>query len=183
MKINSNLSDEEIVKKILNGEKELFHFIVKRYEDKLSRYVIRITNKKDVVDDVLQNVFIKTYKNLYYFNNDLKFSSWIYRITHNEALNFVNSSFIKKFISLNFFYNFGSFDENDERIDDVRKIEKLKTLIDKLDLKYREPLYLFYFEEKSYEEISDILRIPIKSVGTLIHRAKLKIKNNFYEKK
>lgn len=178
MKNINKLSDEEVVKEILSGDKELFSEIVNRYEKKLSRYVLRITTKKGVLDDIMQNVFVKTYKNLNSFDKNLKFSTWIYRITHNETLNFVNSGFLKKFVSINFFYNLTGEGLDEEIIDRKDSIEKIKIYIDKLELKYKEPLYLYYFEEKNYNEISDILRIPVKTVGTLIHRAKLKIREN-----
>lgn len=181
MKNLNKLSDEEIISLILKGDKNIFSEIVKRYESKLKRYILRISSKREIVDDVLQNVFIKTYKNLYSFDRKLKFSSWIYRITHNEAINFAKAGFMKKFVSLDFFYHFGTDDESIEKIEKQENIEKIKKSLDKLDIKYKEPLYLFYFEDKNYEEISDILRVPVKTVGTLIHRAKLKIKENFYE--
>jgi len=60
--------------------------------------------------------------------------------------------------------------------------KKLKNCIEKLDIKYKEPLVLFYYEEKTYEEISDILRIPVRNVGVLIHRGRLRIKKICYEK-
>ena len=181
MNNRNNISDEEIVSQILDGDKNLFAEIVARYEDKLKRYIMRITNRREIVDDVLQNVFIKTYKNLYSFDKKLKFSSWIYRITHNEAINYATSGFMKKFVSLDLFFHFSTDDESIEKIEKLENIEKVKKSLNKLDIKYREPLYLFYFEDKNYEEISDILRMPVKTVGTLIHRAKLKIKENFYE--
>jgi RNA polymerase sigma-70 factor (ECF subfamily) len=181
MNNRDNMSDEEIVLLILKGDKDLFEEIVKRYESKLKRYILRITYRRELVDDILQNVFIKIYKNLYSFDKKLKFSSWIYRITHNEAINFGKAGFMKKFISLDFFYHFGTEDESIEKYEKNENAEMIKKSLDKLDTKYREPLYLFYFEDKNYGEISDILRVPVKTVGTLIHRAKLKIKENYYE--
>jgi len=180
MNNRDNVSDEEIVSLILKGDKDLFEEIVKRYESKLKRYILRITYRRELVDDILQNVFIKIYKNLYSFDKKLKFSSWIYRITHNEAINFSKAGFMKKFISLDFFYHFGTEDESVENYEKSENAEMIKKSLDKLDIKYREPLYLFYFENKNYGEISDILRVPVKTVGTLIHRAKLKIKENYY---
>jgi len=176
------ITDESLVTKILSGKKELFYYLIKRYETKLRRYILRITNRKNEVDDLLQNVFIKTYKNLSTFNKELNFSSWIYRIAHNESINLIGSSFIQKFVSLPDWFDVGSRDEVEEKIDDEQMKKKLKNCIEKLDIKYKEPLVLFYYEEKTYEEISDILRIPVRNVGVLIHRGRLRIKKICYEK-
>jgi len=176
------ITDESLVTKILSGKKELFYYLIKRYETKLRRYILRITNRKNEVDDLLQNVFIKTYKNLSTFNKELNFSSWIYRIAHNESINLIGSSFIQKFVSLPDWFDVGSRDEVEEKIDDEQMKKKLKNCIEKLDIKYKEPLVLFYYEEKTYEEISDILRIPVRNVGVLIHRGRLRIKKICYKK-
>jgi len=82
----SELSDNEIVEKTLS-EKEAFRVLVERYELPLDRYLIRlgIRNKEDRVD-LLQDIFIKIYRNLNGFDMDLSFSSWAYRIAHNEAV-------------------------------------------------------------------------------------------------
>jgi len=169
-----NETDEQLAARIVGGDKESFSQIVDRYEDKLRRYILRITHRKNEVDDVLQNVFLKAYKNLAMFNHRLKFSSWIYRIAHNESVNLISSSFIQRYISLS--YIEPVFSTNvDDQIDDTLIKEQLKNCIEKLELKYKEPLVLSIYEEKSYQEISDIMRIPIKNVGVLIHRAKLKV--------
>lgn len=175
-------TDEDLVLEILSGKKDLFYLLIKRYEAKLRRYILRITNRKNEVDDLLQNVFIKTYKNLPTFNKKLNFSSWIYRIAHNESINLIGSSFIQKFVSLPDWFDIGSRDDIEETIDDEQMKMRLKNCIEQLNIKYKEPLVLFYYEEKTYEEISDILRIPVQNVGVLIHRGRLQIKKICYEK-
>ncbi|MCK4919236.1 MAG: RNA polymerase sigma factor, partial [Candidatus Pacebacteria bacterium] len=106
-----------------------------------------------------------------------KFSSWVYRIAHNEALNHLKK-YSKERISLDEV----EYMIIDEKIDIGGDVDKkiLKDSVEKLlkniKKKYQEPLILFYFEQKSYEEISDILRIPTSSVGTLISRGKKMIK-------
>ncbi|MFA6017460.1 MAG: RNA polymerase sigma factor [Patescibacteria group bacterium] len=176
------ITDEELVKVIVSGKKELFYHLIKRYEIKLRRYIFTITNRKNEVDDILQNVFLKAYKNLPTFNKNLKFSSWIYRITHNESVNLIGSGFIQKFISMPDWFDIGHKDNIEEEIDNEQIKKQLKNCVEKLGIKYKEPLVLFYYEEKTYEEISDILRIPIGNVGILIHRGKLQVKKICHEK-
>jgi len=83
---SSNLTDEELVKLALEDQ-AVFLWLVERYRAKLLRYINRLTNvNDDDAEDILQDVFIKVYLNLNDFNGDLKFSSWIYRITHNQVI-------------------------------------------------------------------------------------------------
>jgi len=172
----SVLTDEEIIDLVISNNIEAYEEIVKRYEKKLKRYVMRIINRKEETEDIVQNTFIKAYKNLRTFNNNLKFSSWIYRIAHNESVNMIKSSWLQKIVSLDNFFSLGRNSNIEEKIDKKQVLNLLKTCIKKLDVKYKEPLVLFYYEEKSYEEISNILRIPIKTVGVLIYRGRKKLK-------
>lgn len=172
-----NLSDEQLVEKVINGETQLYEQIVLRYQDKLKRYIKRLTNLSLEVDDLLQEVFIKAYKNLRRFNPKLQFSSWIYRIAHNESVNLIKSSWIQKITSIEPLFFIGKEDKTEAEIDRKQLQKQLHSCLKKLQIKYKEPLVLYYFEDKSYEEISDILRIPVKTVGVLIYRGKLKLKS------
>ncbi len=176
-------SDEYIVQMILKGKTDLYYHLVKRYEKKLEAYVMRLINRREEVDDIVQNVFIKAYKNLRVFDSSLKFSSWIYRIAHNETINTMSSSFIQKMVAVSDMFSFGRSDETEERLYGEELRHNLKKCIDNLHIKYREPLVLFIYEEKTYEDISDILRIPVRAVGVLIHRAKLQVEKLCNEKK
>jgi RNA polymerase sigma-70 factor (ECF subfamily) len=182
MEAVSKAQDEDLVQKIIEGHKELFYHLVTRYEKKLKRYVLTVTNRKSEVEDIVQTVFLKAYKNLPTFNNNLKFSSWLYRIAHNESINLIGSSFIQRFVSFPNWFDGGKSENLEEKIDDEQLRKKLKNCVEQLSIKYKEPLVLFYYEEKTYEEISDILRIPVRNVGVLIHRAKLQVKKICHEK-
>jgi len=172
-----SLSDEELVEKIRGENSELFAEIIERYQQKLYRYLRYLTNRPSEAEDILQDVFIKAYRNLLGFNTKKKFSSWIYRIAHNEGVNFIKKLNRRKEISLQ---GLGKIDsipngKNNSPLDaQVRKEiqEKIKECLDELEAKYREPLILYYFEDKNYREISDILRTSTNTVGTLIFRGK-----------
>ena len=171
-----NLSDELLVAKVINGDTELYEQIVLRYQDKLKRYIKRLTNRSLEVDDILQEVFIKAYKNLRQFDPKLKFSSWLYRIAHNESVNLIKSSWIQKITSLEPLFFLDKEDKTEEELDRQQLQKQINSCLNRLEVKYKEPLVLYYFEDKSYEEISDILRVPAKTVGVLIYRGKLKLK-------
>lgn len=168
------LSDEQLVKYVREQDKETYVEIINRYKDKLIRYAFYLTGDDDKAADVVQESFIKAYINLNGFDVKKKFSSWIYRIVHNEAMNILNQD--KKQLPLNEDID---FDSGVNLEDDFVKKElqiKAKDCLKRLPVIYREPLTLFFLEEKSYEEISDILRMPIGTVGTRINRAKVLMK-------
>lgn len=176
--VTQDLTDEQLVTEIRKNNPELYGEIIKRYEVKLTHYLRKFIRDADELEDVLQEVFIKAYRNLYGFDVAKKFSPWIYRLAHNEAINQ-----IKKYKKESFSLDEKEWEIIDEKIDIIGKIDaefnkiKIKEAMTKLDAKYRDPLVLYFFEQRSYEEISDILRVPVSTVGILIMRGKNKLKD------
>lgn len=179
---NVPLSDNEVVELALR-ERALFGHIVERYEAKLGRYITRLgVRNPDDRDDVLQEIFIKIYRNLNDFDERLSFSAWVYRIAHNEAVSWYRKRKVRPegnliedgdtILSL--------LDDGREDVESRfdRKIDAgiINQTLDNLAEKYRSVLILRYFEHLEYEEIADVLKLPIGTVGTLIHRAKGQLK-------
>lgn len=171
-------SDEEIVEQIIAGDTELFAEVIARYQKQLIVYARRITFSQQAAEDVAQNTFIKAYQNLRGFDTKRKFSSWIYRIAHNEAVNYVRKH--RREITTSEDSWFDSKQSESESVEEVvdKRIsnEALAKALMELPLKYREPIILHTLEGKSYDEVSDILRIPTATVGTRIRRGKAKLK-------
>jgi len=177
----SKLSDEKVVEITRTKNKEAYAEIVRRYQAKLMRYAKYLVNDDDRAADVVQDAFIKAYTNLNGFNVKRKFSSWIYRIVHNEAINLINKYKREKPLFENTVFDSGVNIEKEYTQKEVRKMTR--DCLNDLPLLYREPLGLYFLEDKSYSEISDILRIPIGTVGTRINRAKLIMKKICQRKK
>lgn len=181
-------SDEELVKMTLE-DKSYFGDLVDRYQAKLTRYVARL-GVRDIDDqmDVLQDIFLKTYRNLNGFDTSLKFSSWIYRIAHNEAISWYRKKNVRPEGHLigdsEEMISFLSSKEEmaDVEFDKTVNSKALNEGLQKIDDKYREVIILRFFEHKEYEEISDILKIPVGSVGTLLHRGKKQLASELNEK-
>lgn len=168
--------DEELVEISLTNQ-IAYMILMQRYEGKLLSYIKRISGfPKEDAEDVLQDTFISVYLNLRGFKKELKFSSWIYRITHNKTISYYRK-YKKRFIVAEEDHNAfvelltGITDEEDILIKDILS-EKVKSEIQNLDLRYKSVLVLRYIEHKEYNEISDILKIPVNNVGVLINRAK-----------
>ncbi|OGZ81280.1 MAG: hypothetical protein A2312_02145 [Candidatus Staskawiczbacteria bacterium RIFOXYB2_FULL_32_9] len=174
-------SDPELVELSLKN-KEFYGFLIQKYQDKLKRYILRISGGVyNDADDILQDVFIKVYKNLNDYDPELKFSSWIYRITHNETI-----SFLRKVNRKPTTYNFEidavkvkTIEEDltlDQKLDNLKVKENLLRIISNLDKKYQDVVLLRYTEDKDYQEISDILKKPQGTVATLLRQAKGQLK-------
>lgn len=174
-------TDEELV--VLSVENQNhFLYLVSRYENRLFNYILRISNvSKEEAEDLLQEVFIKVYQNLNDFDPDLKFSSWIYRITRNQVIsNFRKLNARAQTINLDdeILENIAS-DLNIERDAELKYLkENIDKILNKIDKKYREVLILRFLEEKDYKEISDILRKPVGTVATFLNRAKKEFRKN-----
>ncbi|MDP3899815.1 MAG: RNA polymerase sigma factor [bacterium] len=173
----SNKTDEELVQLILQDQ-EFFSCVVSRYEGKMLRYIKRIAGVSDEdAQDLLQEIFIKVYKNLNDFDTNLKFSSWLYRIAHNLVISeyrkkqarpqLIGGEAIDEFL-----HNVDSGINIEKEINHGDMAKDIEKVLEKMDLKYREILILKFLEEKDYREISDILQKPMGTIGTLINRAK-----------
>jgi len=169
------LSDEEIVTLIIQGNKDLFGELIDRYEAKLTRYVLRFTQHDEDVSDIIQVVFIKAYTNLQSFDTSRSFNSWIYRIAHNESVTLLKKNSNQK-VSFIDFDTFFPHPFAPETADDKALSQELKDILEvslaTIAPKYREVLVLYYYEELSYQEIADVLHIPIATVGVRIKRGK-----------
>jgi RNA polymerase sigma-70 factor, ECF subfamily len=178
-----DLTDNELVVIIREKDQERYGEIIERYQGKLFSYIYRLIGNRDEAQDLLQDVFIKAFRNLNSFDAERKFSSWIYRIAHNEAVNHIKRKSLKRFISWEDVVSVKDKlitssveDGADEAWVKKEMRKEVSDAVDKLPLKYKQVLLLRYFSDKSYEEISEILGRPVNTVGTLINRAKGKLK-------
>lgn len=181
MSETNSLTDEELIIRVRTSDKELYSKIVERYEKKLLRYADLLIKNKDKAEDIVQQSFIKAYVNLNGFNTNKKFSSWIYRIVHNEAMNIIKK--YKKETPLKLDADFKSAENVEEEYLRKELINSANNCLNEMPVIYREPLALQYLEEKSYDEISDILHLPIGTVAVRIKRAKALMKKICQEKK
>lgn len=177
-----DLNDSELIIVIQKQNRQVYKELFSRYQKKLFTYIFHLIGNRDETEDILQNVFSKTYKNIKNFDTDRKFSSWIYRIAHNEAVNFLKRKSKRYTVSWEDITS--SKDKLDTAANDEMPEEKwmqqeinkeMHQALSKLSKKYRQILELRYFKELSYEDISTMLDKPVNTVGTLINRAKKKL--------
>lgn len=173
-----NLTDEEIAKRVQEGDREIFGVLVDRYEQKLLRYGKKFLSRPEDVQDIVQDVFIRAYENIQSFDTTQRFNSWIYRIAHNAYVNVLRRNVYAPTlldfdtVLVHFKYDDPSESERDQKY--------MRELIDQgmstLSPKYREVLILHYFEDMAYKDIADVLRIPTGTVSIRLKRAKEALK-------
>ena len=174
-------SDEQVAIRVQAGETQIFGEILSRYQAKITRYARKFLKDPKDAEDVVQEAFIKAYRNIRSFDPDRKFSSWLYRIAHNEAINFLKKRKIETLplFDLDVLFPHLAREEHFSQTD-AREIKELIDLsIDQLDLRYREPLVLYYIEGFDYKEIAEILHVPIPTVGVRLARGRKILRDHY----
>ena len=172
-------TDEELAALVQGNNQEAFGVLMDRYQAKLLRYGRRFLAQDEYIVDIVQDVFIKTYQNIQSFDATRKFSPWIYRIAHNAFANELRRKSRDKvvYVDLDMLVAHPSY-EFDPGADEERA--QMQTLIDTgldaLSPSYKEIIVLYYIEDLSYQEISDILQVPIGTVGVRLRRAREALK-------
>lgn len=147
-------TDEIIVSKVQSGDFDSFGVLIERYEAKLKRYARKFLNYQEEIEDLVQDVFIKSYTNIQSFDTSQRFSPWIYRIAHNV---FVNELKRKQRGSFIFFDadtilpQLPAKETADGEVLDRELRQQMDTLLQLIPDKYREVLVLYYYEELSYQ--------------------------------
>lgn len=185
------ISDSELVQMVL-VDQENFGLIIEKFEKKLLGYLAFFMGvRRAQAEDVFQETMIKVYRSLNGYNPKLSLSSWIFRIAHNEAVNFLKKHSNQVAISLEEEDEEGSAlikilssDENVvERLADAQTAEQVGRVLSMMRAEFREILILRFVKDLDYVEMADILKKPIGSIGVTIQRAKdefkkIAIKNN-----
>lgn len=185
----SNLEDNDLIVVIHTQNIEAYKELFARYQKKLFTYIYHLVGSREETEDILQNVFSKTYKNIHHFDTSRKFSSWIYRIAHNESVNFLKRKSKRYTISWDDvstskdkLESASNEERPEEKMEHQEITQEIDWALEKIPEKYQQVLKLRYFEEKSYEDMSKILKKPVNTVGTLINRAKRKLSEVVNEK-
>lgn len=167
-----SLTDSEITTLVISGRKEEYAELVKRYQGKLLRYTTYLLGDSDEAMDAVQDTFIRAYVNLRSFDPSRAFGSWIYRIAHNQVVNRQRARRPQTSLTdnqLDAIKDPGSLEDDYLKKELTERAHRCLAQMPKL---YGAPLTLYYIEDKSYQEISDILRLPLGTVGARINRAK-----------
>ncbi|QPQ30282.1 sigma-70 family RNA polymerase sigma factor [Lysinibacillus sp. JNUCC 51] len=153
------------------------------YGNELVRLAFSYVKDTEIAKDVVQNTFIKCYKNLDSFRFDAQIKTWLYRITINECKDYLKS-WNYKMVQVKSFINETAksiLPSTEKTVIDKYNNEEIKDTIFSLPKVYREVVYLYYYDSLKTEEIAEVLDIPVNTVKTRLRRAKQRLESMIKE--
>lgn len=170
--------DQKILDHILNKDwEQAFKLLVKDYHQRVYWQIRRMVLIHEDADDIAQNVFIKIYQNLNSFKNESKLSTWIFRITYNETINFIHKNAKEQNVSFeDYSINIADNLSTDEYYTGDEIELKLQKAIASLPEKQRVVFMMKYYDEMKYEQISEISGTSVGALKASYHHAVTKIK-------
>lgn len=169
-----NLTDLEIIASVNRGNQADFAIIIDRYKNKAFSLIKRILKNNMDAEEVLQDCFLKAFNALGSFKQESKFSTWFYRIVYNTTISKVSAkkrkieneiSSLEDHFKLESAYDFRVAENSDLS-------SFVNTMIEKLPANYSMVLNLFYLNELSCEEISEVMNISVSNVKVMLHRSR-----------
>ena len=172
--------DSEILQKFADPKTrdEAFNLLLQKYQQKIYWHVRRLVINHDDDDDLVQDVFIKVWKNLGNFRSDSQLYTWLYRIATNESITFLNRKKLKNNVSLDEVgYDLADTLAGSTYFDGDKAQMKLQKALLTLPEKQLLVFYMKYFDDLKYEEISEILGTSVGGLKASFHLAVKKIEN------
>jgi RNA polymerase sigma factor (sigma-70 family) len=168
------VTDEELVRAIQEGDVLAYETLVKRYQHGLFVFVLRIVRDSALASDVVQNSLVKVYEVIDRIDTKKKFSTFVFEIAKNAAISELRKR--KHDVSLEEIVDFAEEESFVEAIYRADLAGQVRESVASLPAKYRTVISLYYFEDLSYEEMGEKLKLPINTVRTHLKRAKEQLK-------
>ena len=169
-------SDSRILADARQGSERAFRKLVDRYHPLAYAVVRGVLGDRPDVEDVVQDVFVRVYRGLRGFRGDSKLSTWVYTIARNEAVNATRKRTPGGESLEDVVLATPEESRPDEQYRRKAEREHIERCLSELDEDYRVALELRYMGEMSYQEIAETMELPIGTVKTYIHRAKIELK-------
>ncbi|MDQ6652327.1 MAG: sigma-70 family RNA polymerase sigma factor [Acidobacteriota bacterium] len=185
----SSAADRELVASAARGLEGGFEELVRRYQRPISAYVYRMVGDYEAALDLTQEIFIKIYASLSRYRPEFKFSTWIYKVAHNAAIDHLRRSAGRERSLVNgsasdsydLPIESGGLSPEQESEREERRIE-IETVVSSLPTLYRELVLLRHSQDLSYEEIVDVTRLPLGTVKNRLFRAREIMRQEFLNK-
>jgi RNA polymerase sigma-70 factor (ECF subfamily) len=177
----SSKADLLVVQRAIGGDQQAFRDLFEKYRKPLYFHVLKMVHDREIVDDLIQEVFLKAFDNLHSYNTGYAFSTWLYRITTNHTIDFLRKKRLRTV----------SIDEpvrtkdgemgidvpdhdahSDEDIMQQQRRLVIREALNSLPSKYREVIEYRHMDELSYQEIADIMELPLGTIKAHIFRAR-----------
>lgn len=174
--------DMVLIKQAVEGDEKAYEKLMNRYKKSVYFMLLKMTQNKDDAEDLTMESFAKAFKSLHKFNPQYAFSTWLFRIASNNCIDFIRKNKMKTFSINNPVETDNGTIDNfdlpdnlelpDEYANRMDKAKFLRSVIDELPKTYSTLVKLRYYEELSYEEIAEIIGVPIGTVKAQLHRAR-----------
>ncbi len=170
--------DQLYIDKVISGELSAYTYLVDKHKDMAFSVALRIVRNREDAEEIVQDAFVKAYQNMDAFRNKSKFSTWLYRIVFNAAISrtrkkSLESTDLDSFVIDN--YSTDEIKENINKLDSSEQIKLVNKLIDKLPPLEYTLINLYYKEECSIDEISEITGLTDSNVKVKLHRIRKKL--------
>src|SRR5436189_2672813 len=187
MEVNPNLSEKaqidfKLVSSAVKGDQKAYAELMQRYKDSIYFMLLKMVNNRDDADDLTIEAFGKAFKNLRQYTPDFAFSTWLFKIATNNCIDFIRRKKKMTFsIDQGVEAESGSemqFEVKSPTLDPEENLIKkqkailMRDVVEKLKPRYKRLVELRYFQERSYEEIADELKLPLGTVKAQLFRAR-----------
>ncbi len=173
--------EDAYIKKIQKGEYQHYTYLIETYQNRLFTFINCIVKNRDDAHDLTQEVLFKTYRKIKSFKFKSKFSTWLFQIGYNSAINFIKKNKRRKDIEQTL-----PLPETLPRHEKEIELDELNNIINiilaGIDKNHQAALYLYYNQSKKYHEIAAIMKIPLNTVKSHLLRGKAKIKKELENK-
>ncbi len=179
-------TDESLVRAVLSGDRDRFELLVERYQTRLVNYLYRMVRNLEEAHDLTQEVFIRVYQALDRYDSQYRFSTWLFRVAQNAAIDVIRKRRIQ-LVPLTRRADEGSEATVDLELADGqptaleslqgRELDaSIRAAIDTLPWEYRELILLRHYGELAYEEIAEVKAMPLGTVKNKLFRARQMLK-------
>ncbi|MFF2755435.1 RNA polymerase sigma factor [Psychrobacillus sp. NPDC058041] len=172
------MSEFELIERAQQGDKVAYSELIQKHHRTVEKFAFQCGVKVNDIPDVTQEVFVKLYRFLHQFKRE-RFTTWLYKITLNTTRDYYRKESKEKEKEEKLNNEVGmkySVKSAEDRVVVFEEDRELHYAIQSLDEKYRNPIILFYFHDLSYEQIADVLNVPLTTVKTRLLRAKGQLK-------
>jgi RNA polymerase sigma-70 factor (ECF subfamily) len=173
--------EKRLTERAKRGDREAFAELIEIYKDKIFQLAYRMVGNRQDAEDIAQETFLRVYANLHNYDDSYKFSTWIYRIATNLCIDrgrkkrpdFSLDEEIESGQGMDWYSRLSSNDKTpEEKLVTQELQETVQDAISHLAPKYRSIMILRYIEDLSLQEISDVLKLPVTTIKTRIHRGR-----------
>lgn len=175
MRALQHLEENECIARAQRGEVAAFSELVARYQDRIYRFLVRLTRSLDDALELTQETFLSAYQALARWRPEARFTTWLFRIARNQAFDWLRRNKRVEFVALGDEQDVGFADPAptpDVTLESVQRLRQLERALARLPTEHREILLLREIEAMSYEDIAEVLDIRLGTVKSRIARAR-----------